>query len=83
MTRNLARIEQLSYWEDAEVVGTLISVNRGKIVLEARRRFEIPVEAPTSLRRVLGRIVGVAIIDGQVRWRLVENPPEPGRGERP
>ena len=65
MTRNLARIEQHSYWEDAEVVGTLISV-KGKKVLETRRRFEIPVEAPRSLGRVLGRLVGVAIIDGQV-----------------
>lgn len=67
--------------EDAEVIGTLISVGAGEIVLEARRRFEIRAKAPKSLSNVLGKLVGVAIIDGQVRWRLVETSSAPGRGE--
>lgn len=83
MTRNSSRTERPSYWEDAETVGTLISVNEGKIVLEARRRFEIQAKAPMSLRNALGKVVGVAVIDGRVRWRLVETKPEPGDGGRP
>jgi hypothetical protein len=83
MTRNLTGIEQLSHWEDAEAVGILISVNDGKIVLEARRRFEIRAKAPTSLRNALGKVVGVAVIDGRIRWRLVETAPEPGEGGPP
>jgi hypothetical protein len=82
MTRNLTEIEQLSHWEDVEAVGILISVNDGKIVLEARRRFEIQAKAPTSLRNALGKVVGVAVIDGRIRWRLVETTPEPGEGGR-
>jgi hypothetical protein len=83
MTRNLPGIEQLSRWGDAEAVGILISVNDGKIVLEARRRFEIRTKAPTSLRNALGKVVGVAVIDGRIRWRLVETMPELGEGRRP
>jgi hypothetical protein len=57
-----------------EVVGKLVAVKRnGKIVIEVTRRFEIPVEgAPRSLRGAVGKVVGVMIIGGQVRWRLVE-----------
>jgi hypothetical protein len=66
-----------------EVIGTLVSVSRGKIVLEAKQRFEISVEAAPSLRRALGKLVGVAVIDGRVRWRLVETTPEREMGGRP
>ncbi|MDG6954660.1 MAG: hypothetical protein JRN33_06750 [Nitrososphaerota archaeon] len=66
-----------------EVIGTLVSVSRGKIVLEAKRRFEISVEASPSLKRARGKRVGVAVIDGQVRWRLVEAAPGTGEGGRP
>ena len=83
MTRNLAHVESLRFWEDAETIGTLVSVDQEKIVLEARHRFEIQAEAPRSLRNVLGKLVGVAIIEGQVRWRLVEAAPETGEGGRP
>jgi hypothetical protein len=83
MTRNSAGTEQHSHWEDAEAVGILISVNNGKIVLEARRRFEIREKAPTSLMNALGKVVGVAVIDGRIRWRLVEVTPEPREGRRP
>ena len=57
-----------------EVVGKLVGVNRnGMLVIEVTRRFEIPVEGtPRSLRSAVGKVVGVMIIDGQVRWRLVE-----------
>jgi len=60
--------------ELSEVVGKLVAVSRnGVAVIEARRRFEIPVEgAPSSLRSAVGKVVGVMIIDGQVRWRLVK-----------
>ena len=62
--------------ELSEVVGKLIAVNRnGLAVIEATRRFEIPVEgAPSSLRSAVGKVVGVMIIGGQVRWRLVKAP---------
>jgi hypothetical protein len=83
MTRNLTGIERLSHWEAAEAVGILISVNDGKIVLEARRRFEIRAKAPTSLRNALGKVVGVAVIDGRIRWRLAETAPEPTEGGPP
>ena len=83
MTRNLLRAEPLRSWEDAEVIGTLISVGAGEIVLEARRRFEIRGRAPKSLKDVIGKLVAVALIDGQVRWRLVEAAPESGEGGRP
>ncbi len=56
----------------SEVIGTLISVRRGKVVIEARRRFEIPVdEAPRSLRSAVGMKVGILLIDGQMRWRFL------------
>ena len=55
-----------------EVIGTLVSVSEGKVVLEARRRFEISADASPSLRRALGKLVGVVVIDGRVSWRLVE-----------
>ncbi len=60
--------------ELSEVVGKLIAVNRnGVAVIEATRRFEIPMEGtPSSLRSAVGKVVGVVIIDGQVRWRLVK-----------
>ena len=83
MIRYLTRTEQPWSWEDVEVVGTLVSVGRGKIVLEARRRFDIPVEAPRSLGSALGKLVGVSLIDGQVRWRLIEAGPGSREGKRP
>jgi len=57
-----------------EVVGKLVGVKRnGMVVIEVTKRFEIPVEgAPRSLRSAVGKVVGVMIIDGEVRWRLVE-----------
>ncbi len=66
-----------------EVIGILVAVDDEKITVEARRRFEIPVEAPASLRSALGKLVGVVIVDGQVRWKLMEAALEPGKGERP
>lgn len=66
-----------------EVVGILVSAGREKVILEARHRFEIRARAPKSLVDALGKVVGVAVIDGQVRWRLVEVAPEPGKGEQP
>lgn len=62
-----------------EFVGTLVAVGHGKITIEVRRRFEIPVDGvPDSLCRAVGKVVGVTIIDGKARWRLVDIPPEPG-----
>jgi hypothetical protein len=60
--------------ELSEVVGKLVAVNRNDVaVIEATRKFEIPVEGtPSSLRSAVGQMVGVMIIDGQVRWRLVK-----------
>ena len=57
-----------------EVVGKLVRVKRnGMVVIEVTKKFEIKVEgAPGSLRNVVGKVVGVMIIDGQVRWRLVK-----------
>ena len=77
----MVRTESLRLWKDAEAIGTLTSVDHEKIVLEARRRFEIQAKAPRSLRNALGKLVGVAVIEGQVRWRLVEAAPEPEKGE--
>jgi hypothetical protein len=77
---NVASIGELS-----EVIGKLIAVNRkGVAVIEATRRFEIPAGgAPSSLRSAVGKVVGAMIIDGKVRWRLVETTPERGKGGRP
>ena len=71
--------------ELSEVVGKLVAINRnGLAVIEATRRFEIPAEgAPRSLRNAVGKVVGVMIIGGRVKWRLVEVAPEPGKGGRP
>jgi hypothetical protein len=71
--------------ELSEVVGKLVAVNRnGLAVIEATRRFEIPVEgAASSLRGAVGKVVGVMVIGGQVRWRLVDTAPNPPEGERP
>ena len=66
-----------------EVIGTLVSVSQGKVVLEARRRFEISVDASPSLKRALGKLVGVVVIDGRVTWRLVETSSGNGDGGRP
>ena len=67
-----------------EVVGTLVAVDDGKITVDVRRRFEIQAEiVPGSLRKAIGNTVGVLVVDGRVRWRLVETRLEPGRGERP
>lgn len=58
-----------------EIVGTLVAVRQGKVVIEARRRFEISMQSiPSTLRNAVGKVVGVAIVDGNARWRLVENP---------
>ena len=80
-----ARFDVTSIGELSELVGKLVAVNRnGLAVIEATRRFEIPVEgAPSSLRSAVGKVVGVMIIDGQVRWRLVEAAPNPDKGGRP
>ena len=69
----------------SEVVGKLVAVNRnGLAVIEATRRFEVPVEgAASSLRSAVGKVVGVMVIGGQVRWRLVDTAPNPSEGERP
>ena len=74
-----------SVGELSEVVGKFVAINRnGLAVIEATRRFEVPVEgAPKSLRSAVGKVVGVMIIGGWVRWRLVEVAPEPGKGGRP
>lgn len=74
-----------SIGELSEVVGKLVAVNRnGLAVIEAIRRFEIPVEGtPRSLRSAVGKVVGVMIIGGRVRWRLMEVAPEPRKGRRP
>ena len=66
-----------------EVIGTLVAVDDEEITIETRHRFEIPGEAPALLRRALGKLVGVVVTDGQVRWRLMEAAPEPGKGEPP
>ncbi|MDV3278374.1 MAG: hypothetical protein LYZ69_07930 [Nitrososphaerales archaeon] len=78
-----ADLKVTSIRELSEVVGKLIAVNRnGVAVIEARRRFEIPVEgAPSSLRSAVGKVVGVMIIDGQVRWRLVNVSTNRGPGD--
>jgi hypothetical protein len=69
---------------ETEIIGTLVSARRGKAVIEARRRFEISMrEMPCSFRNAVGKVVGVAIIDGEARWRLVESPAEPERPKRP
>jgi hypothetical protein len=80
-----ADLDVASIGELSEVIGKLIAVNRnGVAVIEATRRFEIPAEgAPSSLRSAVGKVVGVMVIDGKVRWRLVETTPEPGEGGRP
>ena len=80
-----AGFDVTSIGELSEVVGKLVAVNRnGLAVIEATRRFEIPVEgAPSSLRSAVGKMVGVMIIGGQVRWRLVDTVPNPPEGERP
>ena len=75
----MQRCELMSLNDGSEVLGKLISVRRGKVVIEARRRFEIPaVEAPRSLRNALGTQVGILLIDGKVRWRFVRASPEMG-----
>ena len=66
-----------------EVIWTLVSVSGGKVVLEARRRFEISVDASPSLRRALGKLVGVVVIDGRFSWRLVETMSGNRKGGRP
>lgn len=67
-----------------EVVGTLAAVDDEKITIDVKRRFEIQAEnVPGSLRRAIGKTVGVLVMDGQVRWRLVEAAPGPGEGESP
>jgi len=67
-------LDVASIGELSEVVGKLVGVKRnGMAVIEVTKRFEIPVEgAPSSLRSAVGKVVGVMIIEGQVRWRLVE-----------
>ena len=79
-----AGFDVTSIRELSEVVGKLIAVNRnGLAVIEATRRFEIPVEGePSSLRSAVGKMVGVMIIDGQVRWRLVKAPANSRRLKR-
>lgn len=74
-----------SIGELSEVVGKLVAVNRnGLAVIEATRRFEIPVEgAASSLRGAVGKVVGVMVIGGQVRWRLVDSAANSAEGERP
>ena len=69
----------------SEVGGRLVAVNRnGLAVIEATRRFEVPVEgAASSLRSAVGKVVGVMVIGGQVRWRLVDSAPNLREGERP
>lgn len=80
----MLRTERVCLETDSEVVGTLVAVGRGKMVVEARRRFEISVDnEPLSLRSAVGKVVGVIIVNGQVRWRLMEAAPEPGKGEPP
>jgi hypothetical protein len=67
-----------------ETIGTLAAVDDEKITVETRLRFKIPVAgAPALLRSAIGKKVGVLVIDGRVRWRLVEPAREPGRGEQP
>ena len=67
-----------------EVIGTLAAVDDEKITIDVKRRFEIQAEnVPGSLRRAIGKTVGVLVMDGQIRWRLVEAAPEPGEGEFP
>ena len=66
-----------------EVIGTLVSVSGGKVVLEAKQRFEISVDASPSLSRALGKLVGVVVIDGRVSWRLVKITSGNGKGGRP
>ena len=80
-----AGFDVTSIGELSEVVGKLVAVNRnGLAVIEATRRFEIPVgRAPSSLRSAIGKVIGVMVIGGQVRWRLVEVAPEPAKGGRP
>jgi hypothetical protein len=80
-----ADLDVASLGELSEVIGKLIAVNRnGVAVIEATHRFEIPAEgAPSSLRSAVGKVVGVMIIDGKVRWRLVGTAPERGKGGRP
>ena len=80
-----AGFDVTSIGELSEVVGKLVAVNRnGLAVIEATRRFEVSVEgAPRSFRNAVGKVVGVMIIGGRVRWRLVEVAPEPGKGGRP
>ncbi len=60
--------------ELSEVVGKLIVINRnGMAVIEATRRFEVPVEGKTarSMRAAVGKEVAVLCIDGKTtRWRL-------------
>ncbi len=59
--------------ELSEVVGKLVAVDRNGVVIEATRKLEIPVEAtPSSLRSAVGKMVGVMVIDGELRWRLVK-----------
>ncbi|MDG6921100.1 MAG: hypothetical protein JRN59_06195 [Nitrososphaerota archaeon] len=80
-----AGFDVTSIGELSEVVGKLVAVDRnGLAVIEATRRFQIPVEgAPSSLRSAVGKVVGIMIIDGQVRWRLVDTAPSPLEGESP
>ena len=63
-----------------EYIGTLVAVDGEKITIDARRRFEIQVEdAPSSLRGAIGKKVGVLVMDGKVRWRLVDARGEDGK----
>ena len=79
-----AGFDETPIGELSELVGKLVAVNKnGLAVIEATRRFEIPVEgAPSALRSAVGKVVGVIIIGGQVRWRLVKAAPNP-EGGRP
>ena len=80
-----AGFDVTSIGELSEVVGKLVAVDRnGLAVIEATRRFAIPMGgAPSSLRGAVGKVVGVMVIGGQVRWRLMEVAPESGKGGRP
>ncbi len=57
----------------SEVVGKLMAVRADELVIEATQRFRVSVDGETArqLRRMKGKKVGVACIDGKLCWRLI------------
>jgi len=60
--------------EEGEIVGEVIEINDGKVIIKTAGLLVVQVDESTaaSLRNCKGDLVGLCVINGEVRWRRIE-----------